>query len=104
MRRAMQYEKWMEKITANDMPNEDLKYIAQNAGLKMALMLIFLLPGLSIYIPKLALKKLKEHYIMTEYDGTRTTLNRLANGNYLRVMDCNEKIYIIKQDFLSPTE
>ncbi|MBO6272996.1 hypothetical protein J6O48_09510 [bacterium] len=74
----MQYEKWMEKITANDMPNEDLKYIAQNAGLKMALMLIFLLPGLSIYIPKLALKKLKEHYIMTEYDGTRTTLNRLA--------------------------
>ncbi|MBO6272997.1 hypothetical protein J6O48_09515 [bacterium] len=26
------------------------------------------------------------------------------NGNYLRVLDCNEKIYIIKQDFLSPTE
>ena len=26
------------------------------------------------------------------------------NGNYLRVMDCNEKIYIIKQDFLSPNE
>ena len=25
----MQYEKWMEKITANDMPNEDLKYIAE---------------------------------------------------------------------------
>ncbi len=26
------------------------------------------------------------------------------NGDYLRVMDCNEKIYIIKRDFLSPTE
>ena len=26
------------------------------------------------------------------------------NDNYLRVMDCNEKIYIIKQDFLSPIE
>ena len=26
------------------------------------------------------------------------------NGNYLRVMDCNEKIYIIKRDFLSPIE
>lgn len=74
----MQYEKWMEKITTNDMPNEDLKYVAQNAGLKQALMLLFLLPGLSIYIPKLALKKLKEKYIMTEYDGTRSTLNRLA--------------------------
>lgn len=26
------------------------------------------------------------------------------DGDYLRVMDCNEKIYIIKRDFLSPME
>lgn len=76
--RIMEYEKWMDNVTPNDMPNEDLKYVAEKAGLKQALLLIFLLPGLTLNIPKNALKKLKERHIINEYDGTRYTLNRLA--------------------------
>ncbi len=74
----MEYEKWMESVTADDMPNDDLKFIAKNAGLKAAMTLILLLPGLCVNIPKNALRRLKEKYIIKEYDGTRFTLNRLV--------------------------
>ena len=74
----MQYEPWMDKATPNDMPNDDLKFVAEKAGMKQALMLIFLLPGLNVSIPKNALRKLKERYILNEYDGTKFSLNKLA--------------------------
>ena len=74
----MQFEPWMEKATPDDMPNDDLKYVAEKAGMRYALMLIFLLAGLTVNIPKNSFKKLKEKYIIKEYDGTRFTLNRLA--------------------------
>ena len=74
----MQYEPWMDKATPNDMPNDDLKFVAEKAGMKQALMLIFLLPGLNVSIPKNALRIVKERHIINEYDGTRFTINRLA--------------------------
>ena len=30
----MQYEPWMDKATPNDMPNDDLKFVAEKAGMK----------------------------------------------------------------------
>lgn len=74
----MEYESWMENITADDMPNDDLKYIAQNAGLRSAMTLILLVPGLTVSIPKNALRNLKERHIIKEYDGTKFTINKLA--------------------------
>ena len=74
----MQFEPWMEKATPNDMPNDDLKFVAEKAGMKQALMLIFLLPGLNVSIPKNALRIVKERHIINEYDGTRFTINKLA--------------------------
>lgn len=74
----MKFKPWMENITIEDMPNDDLKFVAQCAGIKAALTLIFCLPGLILNIPKNALKRLKERYILKEYDGTKMTLNRLV--------------------------
>jgi len=74
----MDFKPWMENITIEDLPNDDLKFVAQCAGIKAALTLIFCLPGLIVNIPKNALKKLKERYILKEYDGTKLTLNRLV--------------------------
>ena len=74
----MEFQPWMKNITADDMPNDDLKFIAENAGIKSALILILLLAGLTINIPKYSLRKLKEKYIMKEYDGSKFTINRLA--------------------------
>ena len=55
----MDFKPWMENITIEDLPNDDLKFVAQCAGIKAALTLIFCLPGLILNIPKNALKKLK---------------------------------------------
>ena len=34
----MEYQPWMDYIKIEDMPNEDLKFIADTAGLKSALL------------------------------------------------------------------
>ncbi len=74
----MDFKPWMKNITAEDMPNEDLQFLAKEAGIKYALMFIFLFPGLTVTIPKNPFGKLKENYILKNYDGTKTSINRLA--------------------------
>ena len=78
----MDYQPWMEYITAKDMPNDDLKFVAENAGIKAALALIFCTPGLTVNIPKNAFKAVKKRYILNNYDGTRYSINKLA-------LECN---------------
>ena len=74
----MQYEPWMDNATPNDMPNDDLKFVAETVGMRQAFLFIFLLSGLTVYVPKNALKLVKERHIINEYDGTRYTINKLA--------------------------
>ena len=69
---------WMTNITPNDMPNEDLRFIAEKAGLKAALALIFYTPGLIVSIPKTAFKELKDKYILEHYNGGKYSLNDLC--------------------------
>ena len=75
---TIKLQPWMDKIDINDLPNDDLKFVAEMAGLYEALILIFVLPGITVNIPKNGLKRLKERYIIKEYDGTKLTLNRLV--------------------------
>lgn len=74
----MDYKPWMEYITIEDMPNDDLKIVAEIAGIKSALALIFCTPGLTVSIPKCAFKEAKERYIINEYDGSKYSINKLA--------------------------
>lgn len=74
----MDYKPWMDYIRPEDMPNDDLKFIAESAGSKSALALIFCTPGLTVTIPKNSFKEVKERYIMSKYDGTKYSINRLA--------------------------
>lgn len=74
----MDYKPWMDYIRPEDMPNDDLKFIAESAGIKSALALIFCTPGLTVTIPKNSFKEVKERYIMSKYDGTKYSINRLA--------------------------
>ena len=74
----MDYKPWMDYIKPEDMPNDDLKFIAENAGIKSALALIFCTPGLTVNIPKNSFKEVKERYILRKYDGTKYSINRLA--------------------------
>lgn len=74
----MDYKPWMDYIRPEDMPNDDLKFIAESAGIKSALALIFCTPGLTVTIPKNSFKEVKERYIRSKYDGTKYSINRLA--------------------------
>lgn len=74
----MDYKPWMDYIRPEDMPNDDLKFIAESAGIKSALALIFCTPGLTVTIPKNSFKEVKERYIMSKYNGTKYSINRLA--------------------------
>ena len=74
----MDYKPWMDYIRPEDMPNDDLKFIAESAGIKSALALIICTPRLTVTIPKNSKKKVKERYIMSKYDGTKYSINRLA--------------------------
>ena len=74
----MDYKPWMDLIKPEDMPNDDLKFIAESAGIKSALALIFCSPGLTVSIPKNPFREIKEKYIMSQYDGRKYTVNRLA--------------------------
>ena len=74
----MDYKPWMDYIKPEDMPNDDLKFVAESAGIRSALALIFCTPGLTVTIPKNSFSGVKERYIVSQYDGTKYTLNRLA--------------------------
>ena len=62
----MEYKPWMDYITPDDMPNDDLKFLAETAGIKSVLALIFSSPGLTVSIPKTAFKEVKEKYILSK--------------------------------------
>ena len=62
---------WMQSITPDDMPNDDLRFIAEKAGMQSALALLFCTPGLTVSIPKNPFKIIKEEYIKNNYDGTK---------------------------------
>lgn len=74
----MEFKEWMRSVTPNDMPNDDLKFVAENAGIKSAMALILLVPGVTVTVPKHALQTLKEKHIINSYDGTKFCLNKLA--------------------------
>ena len=74
----MQYEPWMDNATPNDMINDDLKFYADTVGMRQALLFVFLLSGVPVYIPKNALRMIRDKYIVNQYDGTKYTINRLA--------------------------
>ena len=69
---------WIQNITAEDMPNEDLRFIAEKAGLNAALALLFYAPGLIVSIPKNGFRLLKDKYILKNYRWNKYSLNELA--------------------------
>ena len=87
----MEFKPWMNYITPNDMPNDDLKYVAEVAGIKSALALMFCSPGLCVAIPQDGFRLVKYRYIVNNYDGTKYMLNKLAVDCGL----CQRSIYNI---------
>lgn len=56
-------------ITIEDMPNEDLLFVAKKCGVDVAIKLMLHLQGLSINVPRNSLRKVRARYIREHYNG-----------------------------------
>ena len=74
----MQNKPWIDKITSENLPNEELKTIAFLLGLDAAVKLMCELPGVNLSIPKNATLPAKILYIMEKYDGTKKSRLKLS--------------------------
>ena len=74
----MKSKEWIKNLTVEDMPNEELKLIAEYLGIETALDLIENFPGININIPKNAFRRLMKEYIKKKYNGTRASQINLA--------------------------
>ncbi|HNW37161.1 MAG TPA: Mor transcription activator family protein [Candidatus Ozemobacteraceae bacterium] len=64
------------QITIDDMPNDDMRLVAETLGVQVAVDLLRHLGGITLSIPKRGLGKLAERLIRAEYDGSNA--KRLA--------------------------
>jgi hypothetical protein len=69
---------WESNLTIDDLPNEDIRIIADFYGIEFALKLLNDLSGVIINIPSCALKKIRNNYICRNYDGTKKSCMSLA--------------------------
>jgi len=69
---------WENNLSMNDLPNEDIRIIADYYGIDFAVKIMNDLPGLIINIPSNALKKIRNNYICRNYDGTKKSRMKLA--------------------------
>jgi Mor family transcriptional regulator len=75
---------WREIIVFDDLPNEDMRAIASICGIEVVLKLMEHMPGLIINVPKNGMKKVKERYIIDNYDGHNVKELALICGVSLR--------------------
>lgn len=69
---------WINNLTADVLPNEDLKIVAELIGLDVAIKMMDEIPGLIINIPKNGFRKARESYIAKNYDGGKKSRIKLA--------------------------
>jgi len=74
----MDKKPWLDEITEDEMPNEELKLIASLCGVKTAIELMKNMPGVMICIPNKSLITLRNKYIRKKYDGSKKSLLALS--------------------------
>ena len=56
-------------ITIDDMPNEDMRLVAETCGLPVAVRLMKACGGAELYIPRFGFKRLIDRKIVEEFNG-----------------------------------
>jgi Mor family transcriptional regulator len=74
----------LENITIDDMPNQDMKLVAELCGIDVAVKLLQELGGVGIMIPKFGFRKVIQKYICDNFDGTNAKRLALELGVSLR--------------------
>jgi Mor family transcriptional regulator len=73
-------EELMSAITEADLPNEDMRLIAERCGLDVAVKILQELPGVAFFVPKNGFQKVLTAYIRHSYNGTNAKVLALATG------------------------
>ena len=81
----MGLDDWVENLTADDMPTDDTRLIADYVGVEVVLILMNKLPGMGFTIPKNGLNRIRNKYICENYDGTKKS--RLILGLECRISE-----------------
>lgn len=68
----------MATVKRDDLPNEELKMVADNCGMFVAISLCVNMKGISINVPKQPFRELVKSRIWEKYDGTTDSLNKIA--------------------------
>jgi Mor family transcriptional regulator len=69
---------WTKYITKADLPNVELKLVADIIGMETTINLMEELAGTFINFPKTALNKCRNQFICEEYDGSKESRMALA--------------------------
>jgi len=62
-------EDWIKDIKLEDLPNEDMKLVAENISLEFAVKLMLEMPGIRISVPKTGFNNIIKDYIRKNYTG-----------------------------------
>ena len=62
------------EFTLEDLPSDEMRWVAASIGLPSTIKLIQDLQGIRIDFPKMALKRVIHRYIQKKYDGTNAKL------------------------------
>jgi Mor family transcriptional regulator len=60
---------WLKDITIDDMPNEDMRLVAETCGLTVAVKLLKACRGEKLGVPRFGFKRLIDRKIVEEFDG-----------------------------------
>ena len=71
---------WIDYINMENLPNDDLKIVAETIGLDPTITLMCELSGMMISIPKRATLKAKVDYVMKHYDGSKKSRYELSRA------------------------
>ncbi len=69
---------WAKNITEENLPTEELKYLASIIGLEATKKLMVQAPGWIFPIPKKCTLQYKKQYIIENYDGTKEAMFKLT--------------------------
>lgn len=71
---------WLKDITIDDMPNEDMRMVAETCGLPVAVKLMKACGGTKLYVPRVGFKKLIDRKIVEEFRGCNVRKLSLKYG------------------------
>lgn len=77
-------DSWEKDMTVNDMPNGDMRLVAELCGIDTALLLMKHLGGVNIYVPKMIERRIMAAYVQRHYDGKNAKNLAVRMGKSIR--------------------